>query len=283
MQISPITGTIGADITGVDLATDCTDAVRDNVVTALDTYGVVAIRGQSFDIDSFETCAQRFGSFGDTPFITPVEGHPNVLRLLRDADETGPIFGSGWHSDWSFQDAPPSYTMLYAVQVPDAGGDTAYIDQSAAYEALSPTMREFCDGLHAVHSAARSYGPRGTFGRPDPRRSMEIIGSDEALRTHEHPLVRVHPNTGRRSLFINDVYTVGIAELPGAEGRALLDFLLGHCRQIQFTVRVRWAPGTLTMWDNRMVQHFAIGDYSGHRREMLRITLAGDTPTGVSN
>ncbi len=283
MQISPITGTIGADITGVDLATNCTDAVRDNIVTALDTYGVVAIRDQSFDIDSFETCAQRFGSFGDTPFITPVEGHPNLLRLLRDADETGPIFGSGWHSDWSFQDAPPSYTMLYAVQVPDAGGDTAYIDQSAAYEALSPTMREFCDGLHAVHSAARSYGPRGTFGQPDPRRSMEIIGSDEALRTCEHPLVRVHPNTGRRSLFINDVYTVGIAELPGAEGRALLDFLLGHCRQIQFTVRVRWAPGTLTMWDNRMVQHFAIGDYSGHRREMLRITLAGDIPTGVSN
>ena len=282
MRIRPITGTIGADIDDVHMTAPLDDEVREGVVGALATYGVVAIRDQSLDIDAFEAVARCFGPFGDTPFITPVDGHPDVLRLIREADEQGPLFGSGWHSDWSFQAAPPSYTMLYAVQVPDAGGDTAYTDQSAAYEALSPRMREICDGLHGVHSAARSYGPRGTFGRPDPRRSMEITGSDDALATQTHPLVRVHPITGRRSLFINDVYTIGIAELPGAEGRALLDFLLTHCRQIQFTTRIRWTPGTLTMWDNRMVQHFAIGDYAGHRREMIRITLAGDVPVGVN-
>ena len=132
--------------------------------------------------------------------------------------------------------------------------------------------------LRGVHSARRSYGPQGTFGTNDPDASMDIHGGEEALATQLHPLVRTHPVTGRKALFINDVYTIGIEDMHPAESAPLLRFLSDHSRQISFTCRVRWEPGSLTMWDNRVAQHFAIDDYAGHRREMLRITLAGEPP-----
>jgi taurine dioxygenase len=201
-----------------------------------------------------------------------------VVRVLREHDEEGPLFGSGWHSDWSFQSAPPSATLLYAVEVPDEGGDTAYTNQYLAFETLSESMQKLLDGLSAVHTAERSYGPHGTFGRRDPGSSMDIRGDESAVVHQTHPLVRTHPVTGRKALYVNEVYTVGIENMTSAESSALLKFLFEHSRQIGFTCRVRWRPGTLTMWDNRVTQHFAINDYSGSRREMYRITLAGEKP-----
>jgi taurine dioxygenase len=208
-----------------------------------------------------------------------MDDHPNVLRLLRTPEESGPLFGSGWHSDWSFQDEPPSATLLYGVDIPAAGGDTAFISQELAYESLSPTMQRVIEGLNGLHSARRSYGPRGTFGRDDPSRSMDIKGDESALRTVCHPLVRTHPVTGRRSLFVNEVYTVGIEGMSEEESRTILDLLFAHSRRIDHGCRVRWQVGSLTMWDNRMTQHYAIDDYAGHRREMWRVTLAGERPT----
>ena len=251
---------------------------RSDIERAFAEHSVLSFRGQSLDIEQFEAFALQLGTYGETPFITPVEGHPNVLRVQREADEAGPLFGSGWHSDWSFQAEPPGPTLLYGVEVPPAGGDTAFTNQCLAYDALSEGMQRLLDGVNGVHSARRSYGPSGTFGRPDPQAAMHIQGGEEALATQLHPLVRVHPVTGRKSLFVNEVYTIGIEDMHAAESGPLLRFLFEHCKQVQFTCRVRWEAGTLTMWDNRVVQHFAIDDYAGHRREMLRITLAGEAP-----
>ncbi len=278
MIVTPLTGRFGAEVTDIDLSGMLTSEDLLAIEDAFVEHSVLCFRDQELTLEQFEDFARQLGDFGETPFITPMADHPAVLRLLREADEQGPLFGSGWHSDWSFQDQPPSATLLYGVDIPPAGGDTAFISQALAYETLSPVMRGIVDGLNGVHSARRSYGPRGTFGRHDPARSMEIHGDESALRSICHPMVRTHPISGRRSLFVNEVYTIGIEGMSDDESRALLDMLFAHSRRIDLSCRVRWQRGTLTMWDNRVTQHYAIDDYAGHRREMWRITLAGERP-----
>ena len=180
MQVTPLTGKFGADVADIDISQPLSAHELSELREAFAEYSVLAIREQDLTIDSFEAFALQLGNWG-TPFITPVDGHPSVLRLLREADEAGPLFGSGWHSDWSFQDQPPSATLLYGVDIPPAGGDTAFTQQEQAYDALSDGMKELLEPLHGVHSARRSYGPSGTFGQRDDRRSMEIIGDESAL------------------------------------------------------------------------------------------------------
>ena len=271
---------MGAEVDGLDLSRPLEPAELAVVQQAFADHLVLVFRDQELDIEAFERFALQFGPFGDTPYITPVDGHPNVLRVLREADEEGALFGGSWHSDWSFQERPPSATILYAVDVPEHGGDTAFTNQYLAYETLSDGMKRVVKGLNGVHSARRSYAPGGTFGQADAGRSMEIRGGDDAFEYQLHPLVCTHPASGRQALFVNDVYTIGIEDMTEEESRGLLDFLLSHSRKISFTCRVRWRPGTLTMWDNRCTQHHAIDDYSGSRREMLRITVAGEKPVG---
>ncbi|MCH9805950.1 TauD/TfdA family dioxygenase [bacterium] len=273
-----MTGSFGADIHGLDLSQALDGATTAAIEAAFADHSVLAFRDQQLTVDQLEAFALQFGSFGDTPFITPLDDHPNVLAVVREADEAGALFGGSWHSDWSFQHAPPSATILYGHEVPPAGGDTVFTNQYLAYETLSDGMKRMLDGLNAIHSAQRSYGPQGVFGRPDPKAAMHIQGGEEALARQTHPIVRTHPVTGRKLLFINDVYTIGIEDMNGPESKALLGYLLEHSKQVSFLCRVRWQPGTLTMWDNRCVQHHAINDYPGQRREMYRVTLAGEVP-----
>lgn len=276
--VRPLTGVLGAEVIGLDLSEPLGEAQQGLVRDALAEHLVLVFRDQTLDIDQFERFSLQFGEFGDTPFVTPLDDHPNVVRVLRQAEESGPLFGGSWHSDWSFQECPPSYTLLYGADVPETGGDTAFTNQYLAYELLSPGMQRLLDGVKAVHSARRSYAPQGTFGGPDESRSMKIAGSEEAYETVCHPLVRTHPVTERKALFVNEVYTIGLENMTDAESAPLLDFLFAHCRQIALTCRVRWRTGSLTMWDNRCTQHHAIDDYQGQRREMYRITLAGERP-----
>lgn len=278
MHLLPLTGSFAAEVLEINLAQPLTGKVVDQIKAAFADHMVLVFRDQVLTLEELESFALSFGSYGETPFIKTLDSHPNVLRVFREKEESGPLFGSGWHSDWSFQVEPPSATLLYGVEVPPAGGDTAFTNQYLAYETLSDVMKDFLRGLQGVHSARRSYGPNGTFGRHDPKSSMEIHGDEKAVKEQLHPLVRTHPVTGKKSLFINDVYTVGIHGMHAAESSPILEFLLQHSRQIQMTSRVRWAPGTLVMWDNRVVQHFAVDDYAGHRREMYRVTLAGEVP-----
>ena len=278
LDVRPITGSFGADVHGVDLSQPLDGVTTTAIEAAFAQHMVLAFRDQELTVEQLEAFALQFGSFGDTPFVAPVDGHPNVLAVIREADEAGALFGGSWHSDWSFQSAPPSATILYGHEIPPAGGDTVFTNQYLAYETLSDGMKRMLDGVNAVHSAQRSYGPQGVFGRPDPNAAMQIQGGEEALATQVHPIVRTHAVTGRKLLFVNDVYTIGIQDMNGPESKALLDYLFEHSKQVSFLCRVRWEPGTVTVWDNRCVQHHAINDYPGQRREMYRVTLAGEIP-----
>lgn len=281
ISITPQAEDFAARVEGVDLAAPLDAPAVAGIQAAFARYPVLVFPHQGLDAAALERCAAALGRFGHDPYVEPLEDHPHVIEVRREAGETAPIFGSLWHSDWSFQATPPSATLLYGAEVPPVGGDTLFADGCRAYEALSPVMQKVLAGLSGVHSAAPSYGPQGLFARDDATRSMRIIVSADATDTRSHPVVRRHPAPGRVSLFVNHVYTVGIVGMRGAESRALLEFLFKHMTQRDFVHRHRWQPRTLVMWDNRRVVHYAEGGYEGHRRVMYRATLAGEAPLAV--
>jgi taurine dioxygenase len=246
--------------------------------TAFARHSVVSFPDQPLSLDALEAFTLQMGPFGDDPYVAPMAGHPNVLEVRRNADEKASNFGAGWHSDWSFQAAPPMATLLRSQVVPPVGGDTLWADCSRAYEALSPTMQTMLAPLQAIHSAGRAYGPKGSFAKETAARSMNILVSETADATRTHPLVRTHPETGRKALFVSPVYTVGIEGLEPKEAAVILSFLFAHITQDAFIYRHKWAPDMLTMWDNRCTIHLAEGGYDGHLRVMHRTTVAGTVP-----
>ena len=278
ITVEPNRDGFGAAITGPDLAASLDPATRDEIFNAWTRHAVVFFPGQGLDAQTVGRFTKHIGPFGTDPYVEPIAGYEHVLEVRRNAAETAPIFGSLWHSDWSFQRRPPSATLLYGVEIPPMGGDTLFADGYRAYESLSPTMQDLLSGLSASHSATRAYGPSGLFSRDDETRSMRIIVSEEAEACEVHPVVRTHPVSGRKTLFVNHVYTLAIEELHVKESRALLDFLFKHMTHEAFIYRHRWWPEMLTMWDNRCVMHYADGGYDGHRRVMLRTTVAGERP-----
>ncbi|HCB33962.1 MAG TPA: TauD/TfdA family dioxygenase [Acidimicrobiaceae bacterium] len=278
MQLTPLTGTFGAEATDVDLGAGLDPAEVEELRAAFHANGVLVVRDQQLTLEQFESFAASLGTVTQSPFVTPVEGHPDVLCVKREADEEATAFGEGWHSDWSFQPAPPAATLLYAADVPAAGGDTVFSSMHLAVEALSPAMVGMLDGLRVTHSAGRYFAPQAAFAAGGPDASMEIRPDPCALAEQSHPMVVTHPVTGRRSIFANECYTTGIEGMSAAESQPLLRFVYDHLARVAFTLRVRWRPGTLTMWDNLAVQHYAVDDYAGTRRELYRIVLAGEPP-----
>ncbi|WP_332773054.1 TauD/TfdA dioxygenase family protein [Phenylobacterium sp.] len=276
--VTPQETGFGARIEGVDLSRPLAPAVLAAVKDAWARHSVVAFPGQPLSLEALEAFTQTIGPFGVDPFIAPMPGHPNVLELRREPDEKATNFGAGWHSDWSFQTTPPAATLLRSQVIPPVGGDTLFADCSRAYEALSPVMKKMLEGVRAVHSASRAYGTQGVFAKESAKRTMEIIVSPEADKTLTHPLVRTHPVTGRKALFVSPVYTVGIEGMAVAESQAILGFLFAHIVQDQFVYRHKWEQDMLLMWDNRCTVHFAEGGYDGHLRVMHRTTVAGDVP-----
>jgi taurine dioxygenase len=278
ITVRPEPSGFGAEITGVDLKRPLSAAQLEEVKAAWAAHAVVRFPEQPLDLDELEAFTLQIGPFGEDPFIKPMPGRPNVLELRREPDEKATNFGAGWHSDWSFQAKPPAATLLHSEVVPPVGGDTLFCDCARAYEALSPTMQAMLAPLRAVHSAGRAYGTKGVFARETERRTMQIIVSEAADETLTHPLVRTHPVTGRKALFVSPVYTVGVEGLTPKESQAVLGFLFGHMTQDEFIYRHRWRPKMLLMWDNRCTMHLAEGGYDGHLRVMHRTTVAGDVP-----
>jgi len=268
----------GAEITGLDLSRALPPRTLAAVKRAWAAHSVVWFPDQPLDDDALEAFTLQFGAFGEDPYIKAMEGRPHILEVRRDADETASVFGAAWHSDWSFQPAPPAATLLHAKVIPPVGGDTLYADGYRAFEALSPAMQQVLSSLRGVRSAARPYGPQGAYAREAPGRSMTILWSAEAEKTHSHPIVRTHPVSGRKALFVNPVYTVGVEGMTEAESAAMLGFLFKHMVQDDFVLRHVWRPGMLTMWDNRCALHNATGGYDGHLRVMHRTTVAGEVP-----
>ncbi len=278
IEVHPSDTGFGARIEGVDLSKPLAPETLAQVKAAWARHAVVSFPGQPLSLDELEAFTLQVGPFGVDPFIASMPGHPNVLELRREPDEKATNFGAGWHSDWSFQPEPPAATILRAEVTPPVGGDTLFADCARAYEDLSDNMKALLAPLRAVHSATRAYGTKGVFARETEARTMEIIVSPEADKTLTHPLVRTHPVTGRKALFVSPVYTVGIEGFTVKESQALLGFLFAHMTGDEYVFRHRWAPGTLLMWDNRCTVHFAEGGYDGHLRVMHRTTVAGDKP-----
>ncbi len=279
VTVDRIAGALGAELHGLDLTRELTQGELDLLREALLGHKVVFLRDQPYATEHLERLTVQLGGHGHTPFLESMEGHPGVVKVVREADEGGFNFGGQWHSDWSFQPEPPAFTLLWSVEVPPHGGDTMWCNQEMALDTLSDGLRVTLDELDAVHSAGWAYSANGVLARSAKGRSMQINTSDDALLEQVHPAVTVHPETGRSALFVNPTYTVRFAGWSAADSAPLLQHLYQHATRDAFTCRFRWTPNTLAIWDNRCTQHNALNDYQGHRRELHRTTVAGTAPT----
>jgi len=276
----------GAQITGVDLSLPLEPTVRDAIYAAWLDHQVVSFPNQPLTHPQFELLSQSFGEFGEEPYLRGMPEHPNVVVVERKANEKPSPFGTSWHTDWSFRNEPPAATLLHSKIVPPVGGDTLYASGYLAWEHLDNKLKSRAEGLIGLHSARRSYSLAGYAASGGKARSMAIEPSDDAYAVERHPLVCTHPETGRKTLWVNWVYTIGIegngiegnGSLTTSEADELLRVLLEHSVREDFVYRHRWQPNMLVMWDNRCLQHQATGGYDGYRRLMHRTTLAGTRP-----
>jgi taurine dioxygenase len=273
ITVTPIAGAIGAEIGGVDFAQPLDDAVIAEIRQAWLQHLVVFFRDQALDSDAFLAAAWTFGTPIEYPFVPGLDGYPEIIAVAKLPHETV-NFGGIWHSDTTYLDVPPMATMLLAREVPPAGGDTLYSSMYAAYEALSPAMQELLAPLRAVNTSALADVSKTREDR------IRDGGHVDAIRDYEatHPVVRTHPETGRKALYVNVGHTARFDGMTEEESRPLLQFLFQHQVRPEFTCRFRWEVGSLAIWDNRCAQHNPINDYHGWKRVMHRITLQGDRP-----
>jgi len=273
IEVHPVTTTIGATIMGVDLREPLAKSAKDAIERALVEHGVVFFRDQDTNPDQLVAFAKNFGSISMPPMAPAGSPRPEVMIL----DQIAPR-GEGadnWHSDNTFMSEPPMGSILKAVQLPKVGGDTCFANAAAAYEALSDSMRRFVDGLRAVHDITKPMTRAIAAGIFD---AAKLAKQQEQWPPVEHPVVRTHPVTGRKALYVNGNSTVRLVGLSERENDLLLPFLNDHIRSPEFQCRFRWDTGSIAFWDNRTVQHFAVADYS-ERRIMHRVTLTGDKPS----
>jgi taurine dioxygenase len=263
---------------GVDLAADLDDAEVGAIRSALLEHEVIFLRDQDLDPDAQVAFSHRLGPPSPVPFIEPIAGHPEVIAVVRDATEAHDFtFGSLWHSDFSFLAEPPCASMLHALEVPPFGGDTIFASQTRAYHRCSKAMQALLDRLDGVHSAVNAYAP-AMQAVHDSFVGMTVRTDESARATQVHPVVRVHGETGRRALFVNAQYTIGLAGFAPFEAKVLLDYLFALGTRVELTCRWSWRVGDVAIWDNRSVQHMAMADFTGHRRAMHRTTVAGEVP-----
>jgi taurine dioxygenase len=274
MRAVPQGAACGALVEGVDLRRPLADEQIAAIRALWLEHQVLAFVDQQLQLADIERFARTIGPFGVDPYFDSVPGHPHVAQVRREADEQTPLFAETWHSDWSFLEHPPAATVLYGDIIPPVGGDTLFSNQYAAWEALPASMKSLLKGKQGVHSARRAYSREGMYGERDKGRSMAIRYSDSALSTQLHPIVRIHPETGRPVLFVSMGYTIGIDGMTDAEATPILMELFAHQANPEFIYRHRWSQGMLVMWDNRCVLHAATGGYQGHRRLLHRITIA---------
>ena len=274
LDVAPICGALGAELTGVDLSKDLSDDVMAEIHRALNDYCVIFFRDQDLTPDQQKDFGRRFGTLNIHPIYEPLEGHPEILQVVKEADAMNNI-GDSWHSDATFLPEPPMGSILYAREIPPFGGDTLFANLYLAYEMLTDGMRRMLTGMNAVHSDA--FLVQGSAERNSTRSTKLKDGVHEAKETL-HPVIRTHPDTGRKCLYINEPFTDRFEGMSREESKPLLDYLLAHIKKPEFPCRFRWQVGSIAFWDNRCTHHYALNDYHGHRREMHRVTVNGDRP-----
>ena len=273
LDVKPMAGAVGAEIQGVDLLRD----ISDELITAIRDiwlqYGVIFFRDQDLNPDQFQAFAERFGEVIEYPFVKGIPGHPMIIPVMKLPHERH-NFGGVWHSDTAYLTAPPMATMLIGREIPPKGGDTLFASGYAAYDALSEGLKATLAGLKAANCSAKA---EVTKTREDRIADSATDKAGEAL-VGEHPVIRTHPETGRKSLYVNPAHTTHFVGWTEEESAGLLNYLFAHQIRPEFTCRFSWQPNSIAFWDNRCVLHNPINDYHGYKRLLHRITLKGDIP-----
>ena len=269
IDVTPLSPNIGALVSGIDLCGAISNHQFDELHRAWMQHQVLFFRDQKLDFQSHKALGRRFGELHIHPGSPPPQGHPEIIVIHADENSTK-ISGQRWHSDVSCDAEPPMGSILYLHTVPPSGGDTLFASMYAAYDALSAPMKVFLSGLTATHD-----------GEPEYRGRYADRGVDDAGKVYPksvHPVVRTHPVTGQKALYVNRIFTTRINELTPDESANLLNYLWNHCEKPVFQCRFQWQPNSVAFWDNRCVQHVALWDYYPHVRSGYRITIKGDRP-----
>ena len=280
LRVTPLTGVIGAEIHGLDLRRPLAPEVADEIRAVFDRHQVIVLPDQDIDHEAHRAFAALFGPVGRVPQLHNVDGHPEVQIIRRRAQDTGRVVGENWHADSTFLDAPPAAVVMRAIEVPPYGGDTGFLNMTAAYDALSPAFRALADTLGVVHSGTRIFGSlyraqQRRFDAASTRTDLDVEAGD---RETVHPLVCRHPRTGRPHLYVNRTYAQRIDGMTPEESAPLLAFLYEHCARFDLSCRVRWHAHQVLVWDNRCTMHRAVADYAGFDRYMTRVTIDGERP-----
>jgi taurine dioxygenase len=264
IEVRPLTPRIGAEIGGIDISRPLSNRETAELHDAIARHQVIFFRDQHLTHDEHKAFGRAFGDLMIHSGVSGLPDHPEVVAIHADANSKN-VAGENWHSDLTCNPEPPMGSILYLHTVPETGGDTMFASMYAAYDALSPRMKAYLEGLTAEHDGDHVYRP--LFPDVDRRYPCSV-----------HPIVRTHPVTGRKALFVNASYVTRIMEVPKAEGDAVLAFLYAHVTNPNFHVRFRWRPNSVAFWDNRCTQHLAVWDYFPQTRSGFRVTVAGDRP-----
>jgi len=267
-EVLPRSPTIGGEVRGLSLGDPLPDDVLKELRTALVEFKVLFFRDQDIDVRQQSRFAARLGELEAPPFLPSNTEQPHVIRFAKDEETVG--YENIWHSDVSWRRVPSLGSVLRAIEVPEVGGDTLWCDMEAAWQGLPDALRERIEGLEAVHDFAHSFG---LMLSPD-----ELARRREQFPPATHPVVRTHPESGRRCLYVNAIFTSHVVDMAPEESRALLAELYAQARVPEYQCRLRWSRGTVAFWDNRSTQHYAASDYWPDRRVMERVTIIGDRP-----
>jgi len=273
ISVTPMTPAIGAIIGDVDASNDLPNEIISEIRKAFLEHQVIFLRDQKLHPKKLVAFASKFGDIGYYPFVEGMEGHPEVTEVIKKEDETI-NFGGLWHTDTSYLESPPLGSLLYALRVPEVGGDTLFANMYLAYDSLSEGMKKIIAPLRGINSAEK---PDAAVTRTN--RAAERPKDAETIKTiSSHPLVRTHPETGKKALYCSRAHTTHIEGMTVEESKPILEYLYQQQQREDFSCRFHWEPGSLAFWDNRAAQHNALNDYHGFRRVMHRVTLSGEKP-----
>lgn len=276
-RVKPLTGAMGADVEGLDLAS-ADDAAIEELQQALTDHIALMIRGQENLSPAAQIAfARRLGDVGIWPYAKPMEGYPEITELIQEPGDKY-AFGGTWHSDSCSFERPPKYTILHCIECPPVGGDTGFANQYLAWETLDPALRADLEHRRAVASGQLGYMTAASDAEVQAHTATPVSFRPQDLLEVAHPVARTHPVTGRKALYVNSSYTLCFEGETQEQSLPLLRHLWEHAITPEFTCRLRWSRGALAIWDNRCCLHYAHSDYPGHRRHMLRIVVEGERP-----